>query len=202
MPFQYTCTVCGIEFQRKWSRPTKTCSLACRDTRPTVVVLSNDGLSAQISIHRRDHSIVGYAVVDAADAEWLSVYKWHMGEGDYAQTSIKVDGKWKNRYMHQLILKLEPDGDVCGDHIDRDRLNNRRLNLRESTRITNPQNRTPRTGASSQYRGVSWRSDLSRWVAGVYSGKKRIHLGYFDREEDAAEAAKTARSIYMPYSTD
>lgn len=42
---------------------------------------------------------------------------------------------------------------------------------------------------SSRFKGVSWRKDVGKWMAYIHlKGGKKVHLGYFDREEDAAKA--------------
>jgi hypothetical protein len=42
--------------------------------------------------------------------------------------------------------------------------------------------------SSSRYKGVTWSSRNSRWKAQIPHGKKRLHLGYFVNEEEAARA--------------
>ena len=71
------------------------------------------------------------------------------------------------------------------DHIDRNKLNNRRSNLRYATRQQNAQNisKDPDTHTSN-YKGVHWRKDRSKWSAKC-AGK---FLGNFDDESWAAYA--------------
>jgi hypothetical protein len=203
MPFQYTCPVCKSTFWRaRKHSPGIKCSIKCRDFRPTIVEFIPDMGMAKVSLHRRDRSISGYALVDISDAHRVSEYKWHINANGYAATTTRINGQWVNIGMHRMILGLQPGEKWCGDHINRDRLDNRRINLREVTRTTNAQNRTPYRGTSSKYRGVSFRKDRGCWVAYVYADGKRMHLGFFDKEDDAAEASRSARSSLLPYSTD
>lgn len=41
---------------------------------------------------------------------------------------------------------------------------------------------------SSKYKGVHWRKDINKWVARISHRNKRIHLGCFDDEREAAKA--------------
>ena len=43
-----------------------------------------------------------------------------------------------------------------------------------------------------KYKGVRWRSDHRKWVAEIKVGKIREHIGYYETEEDAAEAYNNA----------
>lgn len=79
------------------------------------------------------------------------------------------------------------------DHINHDTLDNRRQNLRVVTRRQNQANmRKCSKATSSKYKGVSWDKSRNKWMAALgpkVEGKtRRIHLGRFDREEDAALA--------------
>lgn len=77
------------------------------------------------------------------------------------------------------------------DHIDGDRLNNRVQNLREATSAQNNQNRKP-TG-SSGIKGVVWHKQSKKWVASICVNRRSVHLGSFEKIEDAALAATKAR---------
>lgn len=60
--------------------------------------------------------------------------------------------------------------------------------------------RRKRTGLTSQYRGVSFRKDRGRWQASVSDGVgKKIHLGFFVEEIDAAHGYdKAAKRLFGP----
>jgi len=70
------------------------------------------------------------ALVDDADFDWLSRSKWHCSNDGYAVSGVVV--------MHRLIMDA-PDG-MEVDHIDRNKLNNRRSNLRVCTHAENMRN--------------------------------------------------------------
>lgn len=48
---------------------------------------------------------------------------------------------------------------------------------------------------TSQHRGVSWSNEAKKWRAMIGWNGKKIHLGYFDKESDAAEAYLSAQFL-------
>ncbi len=75
------------------------------------------------------------------------------------------------------------------DHKDRNRLNNKWVNLREATPKQNQENRSKRRGVSSKYVGVHWSHDHDGWRAAVcHHGKNIYHPGSFKNEDEAAVA--------------
>lgn len=132
-----------------------------------------------------------YAIVDAADYEWLSEYQWFAvpvrNGGCYAAS--RINGK--NVLMHRLIMN-PPEGKVV-DHIDGNGLDDRRSNLRICTPRENARNRRFRRGRTSRFLGVYRRADMpDKWFAKVACGDKRVYLGPFDDEVEAARARDRA----------
>jgi hypothetical protein len=89
--------------------------------------------------------------------------------------------------MHRLILN--PPAGFVTDHINGNRLDNRRINLRIATHRQNCQNQRPK-GLHSQYIGVTKirQGKWERWMAQIRHDGIRIHLGYFTDEIEAARA--------------
>lgn len=130
-----------------------------------------------------------YALVDDGDFEYLSQFKWRLSAG-YARHSIsngRINGKrkFKEFYMHKIVNKT-PDG-METDHIDRNRLNNQKSNLRACTHAQNQRNHAKRKGAISKYKGVSWCVQTKKWKSCIaIPGRKSTTLGRFDSEKMAA----------------
>ncbi len=86
----------------------------------------------------------GFAVVDADNFSILKKYKWNKTKKGYARrtTLVKENGefKWKTIYMHSFINKT-PEGMVT-DHINQNRLDNRRSNLRSVPYAENLKNKS------------------------------------------------------------
>ncbi len=89
-----------------------------------------------------------YALVDASDYEWLSQYTWHVCASGYA---VRIE-KRKRVYMHRQIM--DPPKGKFVDHIDGNRANNCRTNLRTCTLGQNMRNRSKHAGATSRFKGV------------------------------------------------
>ena len=180
------------------------CSRACAASGPrTVPVYSEDGLTAHIPLRARDGSIRAYAIVDAADADWVNQWHWCLDNG-YARRSQKADGRNQAILLHRELLGLTPFDNREGDHLDLDRLNNRRSNLRVLPYDGRPntQNKRSYRGSTSAHRGVSWSTRYGQWVAQIQINGKGQFLGRFDDELEAAEVARAARARLMPYATD
>ena len=132
-----------------------------------------------------------FAVVDAADYEFLSQWKWHADRDAatcYAVRSVSIgDGRQAAISMHRVLLGLD-DPKIKGDHIDGDGLNNTRANLRIATHVENCRNQRLSRNNSSGYKGVSWRKGNKAWMAYIKFNKKQICLGFYSSPESAAHA--------------
>lgn len=156
----------------------------------------------------RNGSTIAYALVDPSDLEWLSQWTWTLHATSKVACRRETYAPYKRRWvwLHRQIMEVprgartESGERLEVDHINRDRLDNRRSNLRVVTGAQNSQN-VPARGGSSNYRGVSWCKNRKQWLAVVYHG--RLHrLGYFDDEEEAARVASAFRAEHMPFSAD
>lgn len=126
-----------------------------------------------------------WAEVDPCNS-WVLDYKWHTIKGGYVATTI---GR-STVLLHRLIL---PEAKEV-DHIDRNKLNNRKVNLREASRSVNTQNTEPR--GISGYRGVR-RVSQNSWKAYTQLDGKPHTIGHFPTAELAARAYNTmARQLY------
>ena len=126
-----------------------------------------------------------FALVDEEDYEWLNQWKWHYNNG-YATRNQwdPITKKQIKILMHRLIMKSSEDMQV--DHANHNTLDNRKCNLRICTKFQNMQNSKLQKNRSSKYKGVCWHKDNKKWKAYITYEGKRIHLGYYDIEEEAA----------------
>ncbi len=127
-----------------------------------------------------------FAIVDIEDYQMLSRLKWYFGSNGYAVRGDYAGGKNKKIYMHRVINKT-PNGQHT-DHINRNRLDNRKDNLRIATVQGNARNRESTPGSTSRYLGVCYLKKRKRWqAAGKINGASK-YLGNFTDEVDAAKA--------------
>ncbi len=146
--------------------------------------------------------VVSHAVIDDADFALVEPYVWHPDASGYARTQSNLTNR-QVVYMHRLISGL-PQGDRREvDHINSQRHDNRRSNLRVVTRWGNNQNRGgANKGSTSKYLGVSRHSNGKKWVAQGGLNRENHYLGIFDTEEDAYQAVIEWRTNNMPYSKE
>jgi hypothetical protein len=136
---------------------------------------------------------VARAFIDAEDAYRAAQYRWGLDKHSYLYTGIgcKMVG------LHRFLLNLEVGDSKIVDHIDRNPLNNTKVNLRLCSGAQNQGNRKINKNNTSGYRGVSWEKTNQKWKACVYKNNKQIWLGLFDSKEKAAIAYNDAAIIYF-----
>lgn len=136
------------------------------------------------------------AIVDDEDFEQISLYTWYLSEKGYA---VAKPARRTIR-MHRIIAKT-PKGKLT-DHVNHDKLDNRRVNLRICNRQQNQQNRRKQEKpTSSIYKGVTWYKPYRKWAAKIDVHGKRTYIGYFDNERHAAMAYDIwARFLYKDFS--
>lgn len=144
--------------------------------------------------------LVGHAIVDAEDYEYLMQWQWHPEWHGYATRSKRINLKTLSIKMHRIILGRILDRELQSkektDHINGDRLDNRRCNLRLATHAENMQNCRLRNDNTSGYKGVSWDTSKNKWIAQIMVNKKNKYLGRFDTPEEGHEAYKKAALLY------
>lgn len=131
-------------------------------------------------------------LIDANDTDLLKTYKWHKNYAGYVISRPRTKGVRRIVYLHRLVLEriigreLQPN--EYTDHINHDRSDNRRSNLRLVTRRQNILNNSP--FAKSGFKGVY--ASGSGWVARLTHKGDRKYLGYFKDPTDAAVAYDNA----------
>ncbi len=131
-------------------------------------------------------------LVDDEDYPILSRYTWRIDPKGYIVTNFNGT----TLRIHRLILN--PPKNIQIDHKNNKKFDNQKHNLRLATNTQNQQNvlKTKRK-TSSKYKGVHWRKDANIWVARIAVNGKRIHLGFFGTELEAAKAYNEAAIGYF-----
>lgn len=135
------------------------------------------------------------AIIDAEDLEKVSPYAWNVGNGRYAASgSFRLDGKQIWVKLHRFLVDATDDEVV--DHINGDTFDCRKSNLRKCTTSDNNKNRgKQKKTSSSKFKGVHRRLK-GGWVARIQVNGKRISLGDFSDEVDAARAYDAAAKLH------
>lgn len=132
-------------------------------------------------------------LVDKEDKEEYGVLTAHI----QAQGYVVVRVKGKLELLHRLVMG-SPDSFV--DHKNGCRLDCRKSNLRLATATQNTQNSSLYSNNTSGYKGVHLFKN-KYWAASIVYLKKKIHIGYFDSPEKAAEAYnKKALELFKEFA--
>ena len=133
-------------------------------------------------------------LVDNEDAEWVSRHNWHAAVGGlYAARATTTNRVHELLFLHrELLLKTDelPKG-LEVDHINGDKLDNRRSNLRSCTHDQNCKNQKLPRDSKSGFRGVSW-ARCGKWSSQIVVNGVQIYLGRFKTPEEAHAAYEAA----------
>ncbi len=131
------------------------------------------------------------AIVDDDDFAFLKVNKWRLSGSGYAERAeTRNDGTQKTISMHRVLSQCPPGKHV--DHINGDKLDNRKVNLRICTNRQNKQNCGPTAANKSGFKGVSFDKARGKWKAVIGSRQ----LGRFDCPIEAAKVYDQAALKY------
>ena len=125
------------------------------------------------------------ALVSDTDYKKVSELKWYYHNG-YAWTRVGSRSADRKMGMHRFILN--PPAGLEPDHINGNKLDNRRENLRLCTHSQNLANRKLQSNNITGFRGVCWVSRDQRYMASIKVKGKNIYLGYVKRAGEAAAA--------------
>lgn len=135
--------------------------------------------------------------MDTQDAlNYVGISMWISSHG-----YVRVCGRHgvRERYLHREIMGA--DQSVVVDHINGDKLDNQKANLRICTQQQNSFNsRTPNTN-STGVKGVYWCNKRLKWVAQIAYNGKTIPLGRYVDFQSAVEARLVKeKEIFGDYS--
>jgi len=138
----------------------------------------------------------GYeAIVDDEDYKELSNYKWQYHYGYARRASYDDNGTFHSIFMHRVINKTPNNYET--DHINRNRLDNRKENLRTTTKLENLQNKSIYSNNKSGYSVITYFSIKSKWRVRKQVNNKSIFVGYFDTLDEAIKAKKERIESYI-----
>jgi hypothetical protein len=151
-------------------------------------------------ISRQGHGVASFAgggelLFDLADLPLILKHTWHLGKRGYPATHTRRG----TVVLHRLLFP-EADGMEI-DHINGDKLDNRRVNLRACTHQQNGFNQKRRHTNTSGFIGVSFAPRLGCYEAYIHHNRTKHHLGLY---ADPATAARVrdcvARLLFGEYA--
>ncbi len=128
---------------------------------------------------------------DLEDYNKVIKYSWWTDKDGY----ISTQHKGVNIKLHQLIMPTIDN--LIVDHIDRNKLNYRKNNLRLVSIKENNFNKSLDKRNKSGVTGVFWSKRNSKWKAKIGFNKQCIHLGFFTNLNDAVLARLKAEIRYF-----
>ena len=127
------------------------------------------------------------AIIDREDVKRVRQHKWSIKDNGYVRCVIKG----KTVYLHRFLMGAKDGQEV--DHINLNKLDNRKQNLRFCKHVQNCWNRV------SENRGigrVSGRNLRKKYYAKITVNGVTKHLGYFQSKEEALQARLRAEEMY------
>lgn len=143
---------------------------------------------AEIILYDKNCEETARALIDLDDIDKVKDYKWYLRK-DY------VSNKTNGFNLHRLVMDCPED--MVVDHINHNKLDNRKSNLRICTHQQNDINKSKTSKNTSGIVGVGWVKSRNKWRAYIGLNNKFINLGYFNTKEAAIQARKNAEIEYF-----
>lgn len=148
----------------------------------------------RVQLGGRRGPVKGFALVDRIDAPSVLARNWYLDSMGYARSDCPNPGT----RLHRFLLQPLPGFEV--DHINGDKLDNRRDNLRVVTRSGQCQNMPSRSRTG--FRNVYYDDRRRSFYAQVKVNGKRHTRHGFQTADLAAVAAAELRAAYLPYAVE
>ena len=155
--------------------------------KPNEFIISDDVCTIRIYNHKG--YVIGETIIDAEDYGLAKDKKWHLHNG-YAFTCSGMIA------LSHLVMNHISNRKILVDHISRDKLDNRKSNLRIVTKSQNALNSKLRIDNKSGCRGISWDGQRNRWFVHIGVKGRNIALGRYKTKIDAIKAYNEATKKY------
>lgn len=119
---------------------------------------------AELVLYDLKQNIKGIAIIDIEDIDKIKEYKWNLGSHGYGICTIL------QKCIHNLIMGETDSGNTV-DHINRNRLDNRKENLRIITHQENTINQRIGSKNTSGFLGVGWDKSNNKWQVLIKKGE-------------------------------
>ena len=138
---------------------------------------------------------------DKEDYEKIKDYCWRYDKDGYVVTNSGGEHSSTIR-LHRVIMNIT-DSKIQVDHIKHKLFDNRKSQLRLVSNGQNGMNKDKPSNNTSGHRGVSYNKKLDKWQAYIRCNNHHMHLGYFDKFEDAVKTRiKAEKKYFKEYAYD
>lgn len=133
---------------------------------------------------------------DLEDYEKIKDYCWYINQQGYVMAyDCNAKDSGSHILMHRLIMCFPDEIEV--DHINHNKRNNKKENLRIVNDSQNQMNKKKQKNNTSGVTGVRWHKKHRKWYAHIGVNRNQIHIGSFDTFEEAVVARKEAEEKYF-----
>lgn len=124
---------------------------------------------------------------------------WYCDKDGYLVSSYFYNGVRRFVRFHRLVMHAKPG--QCVDHINKNKADNRKKNLRCCERSENDRNRSLYSCNTSGVAGVYFDKQRKKWVASITYNHKKVCLGRYAVKEEAILARLTKEvELYKEFS--
>jgi len=149
-------------------------------------IKQNENCDCIIELFNNKKEKVAETIVDEENYYDLMKYSWSLHDKNYVSGTIN-----KIKYLiHRFIMNYTGDNYV--DHINGNKLDNRKCNLRIITPHQNSMNCSSSKNGTSKYIGVHFNKRSNKWLSQITINGKCKKIGLFKNEIDAAKARDIA----------
>ena len=125
---------------------------------------------------------------DKEDLCLLEGKYWYMDDYGYLTHAYTINGRTYYEKFHKILMRVESKSKYCVDHINRNKNDNRKSNLRICRHKENDRNNNLYKNNKSGYIGVSYDERRNKWVSRICVDRKSIILGYYSEKDDAIKS--------------
>lgn len=148
-----------------------------------------------MKLYNKKGEEVATTVFDHNIYEKVKNLKWHKNPDGYVVT-------YQNKkYTQMAYFVLNVPKGLIADHKNRNKLDNRKQNLRVCTCLESTRNRGLPKNNTSGYIGLTFVRDIKKWLAQIWVNGKSVNLGYFTNKEEAAYVRDLkAKEVYGEFA--